>query len=122
MMMTTGKLTAVGVLGVAVLMLIGIGLAACTTVDPAPQALFAKNDHQAVAAWYEKEAANLRQKAHEMEVMEEAYRQDPERGRQLMVHAPKADFIAACKTLATMYTDSAKQAETLATLHRKMVR
>ena len=37
---------------VAVLMLIGIGLAACTTVDPAPQALLAKNDHQAVAAWY----------------------------------------------------------------------
>lgn len=106
---------------VAVLMLIGIGLAACTTVDPAPQAL-AKNDHQAVAAWYEKEAANLRQKAHEMEVMEEAYQQDPERGRQLMVHAPKADFIAACKTLATMYTDSAKQAESLATLHRNMVR
>ncbi|HET7059447.1 MAG TPA: hypothetical protein VFI05_11960, partial [Nitrospiraceae bacterium] len=95
----------------AVLMLIGIGLAACTTVDPVPQALLAKNDHQAVAAWYEKEAANLRQKAHEMEVMEETYRQDPERSRQLMVHAPKADFIAACKTLATMYTDSARQAE-----------
>lgn len=107
---------------VAILMLIGIGLAACTTVDPAPHALVAKQDHQAVAAWYKKEAASLRQKAHEMEVMEETYQEDPERGRQLMVHAPKADFIAACKTLATMYTDAAKQAENLATLHRNMVR
>lgn len=107
---------------VAVLVLIVIGLVACTIVDPAPQSLVAKNDHQAVAAWYEKEAAGLRQKAHDMEVMEEAYRQDPERGRQLMVHAPKADFVTACKALATMYTDAAKQAETLATLHRSQMR
>lgn len=107
---------------VAVVVLVGIGLVACTIVDPPPQNLLAKNDHQAVAAWYEKEAVSLRQKAHEMEVMEEAYRQDPERGRQLMVHAPKADFVAACKTLATMYTEAAKQADSLATLHRNMVR
>jgi 4-alpha-glucanotransferase len=82
----------------------------------------ATHDHQTLATWYEKEAASLWQKAHEMEVMEETYRQDPERGRQLMVHAPKADFIAACTALATMYTDAAKQAESLATLHRSQVR
>jgi hypothetical protein len=35
---------------------------------------------------------------------------------------PKADFIEACKNLATMYTDAAKQAEGLATFHRSMVR
>ncbi len=57
-----------------------------------------------------------------MEVMEEAYQQDPEQGRQQMIHAPKADFIASCKTLAKMYTDSAKQAESLASLHRNMMR
>jgi predicted class III extradiol MEMO1 family dioxygenase len=91
-------------------------------VAPAPQALLAKNDHKAVAAWYANEAAKLRQKAHEMEVMEEEYRQDPERGRQLMVHAPKADFVEACKTLATMYTNAAKQAEGLANLHQSLVR
>jgi hypothetical protein len=107
---------------VAVLVLVGVGVMACTMVAPAPQALLAKNDHKAVAAWYEHEAAMLREKAHEMEVMEEEYRQDPERGRQLMVHAPKADFIEACKQLATMYTNAAKQAESLATFHRSMVR
>jgi hypothetical protein len=89
--------------------------------SPCSSSLVAKQDHQAVAAWYEKEAASLRQKAHEMEVMEEEYRQDPERGRQLMVHAPKADFIEACKKLAAMYTDAAKQAETLSSLHQSLV-
>ena len=106
---------------VAVLVLIGVGLLACTMIAPAPQALLAKNDHKAVAAWYGHEAAMLREKAHEMEVMEEEYREDPERGRQLMVHAPKADFIEACRKLAAMYTDAAKQAETLSSLHQSLV-
>ena len=105
----------------AVWMLIGIGLAACTTVDPAPQALLAKNDHQAIAAWYEKDAKNLREKAKDMERMIVEYEKDPERGQLQMTHTKKVDFAEECKTLARLYTDAARKADLLASSHRSMV-
>ncbi len=35
----------------AVVVLIGMGFVGCAMVDPAPQSLVAKNDHQALATW-----------------------------------------------------------------------
>ncbi len=102
--------------------LIMIGVVACTLITPPPQELVAKNDHAALAVWYEKEAANLRHKATEMEVMIEEYRKDRERGRRLMIHPSKADFVQECNNLAVMYTNAARQAESLATSHREMTR
>lgn len=102
--------------------LVIVGVVACTIIAPPPQELVAKNDHAALAVWYEKEAANLRQKAREMEVMIEEYRKDRERGRKLMIHPPKFDFVQECNNLTVMYTNAATQAENLATSHREMSR
>lgn len=102
-------------------LLVIFGVVACTIIAPPPQELVSKNDHAALAVWYEKEAANLRQKAREMEVMTEEYRKDRERGRRLMIHPPKADFVQECNNLAVMYTNAASQAEKLATSHRDMM-
>ncbi|TLY18397.1 MAG: hypothetical protein E6K69_00255 [Nitrospirae bacterium] len=98
-----------------------LGLSACTLVTTPPQEFVAKHDQAALAIWYEKEAANLRQKARDMEIMIEEYRKDRERGRTLMLHPPKADFVQECRNLASMYTDAARQAENLAKSHREMI-
>ena len=103
-------------------LLIMLGTVACTVIAPPPQELLAKNDHAALAVWYEQEAANLRQKAREMEVMIKEYRKDRERGRRLMIHPPKTDFEQECNNLAAMYTNAARQAESLATSYREMTR
>lgn len=102
--------------------LVMVGVVACTIIAPPPQELVAKNDHAALAVWYEKEAANLRQKAREMEVMIEEYRKDRERGGKLMIHLPKFDFVQECHNLAVMYTNAATQAENMAKSHREMPR
>lgn len=59
-------------------LLVMLGVVACTIIAPPPQELVAKSDHAALAVWYDKEAANLRQKAKDMEVMIEEYRKDRE--------------------------------------------
>lgn len=103
-------------------LLVMLGVVACTIIAPPPQELVAKNDHAALAVWYDKEAANLQQKAKDMEVMIEEYRKDRERGRKLMIHPPKFDFVQECNNLAAMYTNAARQAENLATSHRELTR
>ena len=103
-------------------LLVMLSEVACTIIAPPPQELLAKNDHAALAVCYEKEAANLRQKAREMEVMIEEYRKDRERGRKLMIHPPKTDFVQECHILAAMYRNAARQAESLATSYREMTR
>ena len=103
-------------------LLVALGLSACSFVATPPAELLARNDHVALAAWYENEAARLRQKAQEMEQMVEEYRRDPERAQRMMSHgSPKVDFVQQCHILAAAYRNAATQAETLATSHREFI-
>lgn len=99
--------------------LAAFGLSACSFISTPPDELLARNDHVALAAWYENEAARLRQKAKEMDQMAEAYRWDPERAQRMMSHgSPKVDFVQQCNILAAAYRNAATEAETLAKSHR----
>ena len=53
------------------------GLIACAMIASPPEGLIAQNDHAALATWYDKEAAHLRQHAKEM-MMAEEYRKNPD--------------------------------------------
>jgi len=103
-------------------LLVALGLSACSFVATPPDELLARNDQVALAAWYENEAARLHQKAKEMDQMVEEYRRDPERAQRMMSHgSPKVDFVQQCKILAAAYTTAAREAETLAQSHRDMM-
>jgi hypothetical protein len=104
---------------VAVLVLVGI--VACAVVASPPRELVAKNDHAALATWYEKEAAHLRQHAKDMVVMAETYEKSPGPSTRGEV-PPKIDLVQHCRTLAAMYTKSAEEADALAKAHRDMMR
>ena len=103
-------------------LLVAMGLSGCSFLATPPAELLARNDHVALAAWYENEAARLRQKAQEMDQMVEAYRRDPERAQRMTSHgSPKVDFVQQCHILAAAYRNAATQAETLATSHREFI-
>jgi hypothetical protein len=103
-------------------LILAFGLSACSFVATPPAELLAKNDHVALAAWYDKEAARLSEKAKEMDRMVEEYRKDPERAQQMISHgSSKADFVQECKILAAAYRSAAREAETLAKSHRELI-
>ncbi len=102
--------------------LLVIGFWGYATIDTSAETTRAKSDHAAIAAGYEKDAKDLRQKAKEMEMMVQEYEKDPEGGQQQMVHTKKIDFAEQCKTLARIYTDAADKADKLASSHRSMVK
>ncbi|MCS6302820.1 MAG: hypothetical protein H8K07_04040 [Nitrospira sp.] len=103
-------------------LLVVVGLPACSFVESPPDELLAKNDHVALAAWYQEEAVRLHQKADEMNQMVKIYQRDPERGERMMPHGSrKVDFVQQCKILAAAYISAAREAETLATFHRDMM-
>jgi hypothetical protein len=97
------------------------GLVACAMVASPPEGLVAKNDHAALAAWYDKEAAHLRQHAKDMEVMAEEYRKNPEPSTRGVV-PPKIDLLQHCEELAGMYTKAAVEADLMAKGHRDMLK
>ena len=101
------------------LFLVTLGLSACSfTATPAAD-LLDRNDHVALAAWYDNDAARLRQKAKEMDQMVEEYQRNPEQAQQSMSHgSPKVDFVQQCKILAAAYTSAAREAEAMAQAHR----
>ena len=104
------------------ILLVALELSACSFVATPPGELFARNDHRALATWYENEAARLHQKAKEMDQMVEAYGKDPERAQRMMSHgSPKVDFVQQCKILAGAYRHAATEAETLAKSHREFI-
>lgn len=100
---------------------IAIGLAACAIIAGPPHDLVAKNDHVALAAWYDKEAAHLRQHAKDMMVMAEEYEKNPGPSTRGVI-SPKIDFLEHCRTLAAIYTKAAEEADLLAQGHREMVK
>lgn len=97
------------------------GLVACAMVASPPQNLIAKNDHAAMAIWYDKEAAHLREHAKEWRQLEEQYKKNPgpdTRG----VDSPKLDFVPYAVEVAEMYEKAAEKAEALAQAHRSQVK
>lgn len=107
--------------GSIVATLAAIGLAACALIAPPPADLISKNDHAALAAWYDKEAAHLRQHAKDMMIMAEEYQKNPGPGTRGVL-SPKIDFLDHCRTLAAMYTKAAEEADLLAQGHREMLK
>jgi hypothetical protein len=104
---------------VAVLVLVGI--VACAVVASPPRDLVAKNDHAALAEWYEKDAVHLRQRARDMVVMAEMYEKSP--GPSTRGDVPtKIDLVQHCRNLEAIYTKAAQEADALAKAHRDMIR
>ena len=97
------------------------GLVAFSTFTSAADKKPAINDHAAMAAWYDKEAANLRQHEKDMEAMAEEYKKNPgldDHG----VMSPKIDMVQHCQSLTIYYAKGAEEAEFMAKAHRGMVK
>jgi len=97
------------------------GLVGCSMIASPPIGEIAKNDHAAVAAWYDKEAAHLRQHAKDEMAMAEAYRKSPDLSTRGVVSG-KIDMIQHCEALAGMYTKAAEEADQAAKAHRDMLK
>ncbi len=82
-----------------------------------PQDLILRDDHAGLARWYEREAATLRNKAEEMRRMAEEY------AKPDYLRSPKhtkEELTAHCHLFIKLYTETAREAETLAKLHRDL--
>jgi hypothetical protein len=71
-------------------------------------------DHEAIAAYYEKEAQEAHKKHAEHQKMEEVYQKNPS--------LRKSGFSFHCKQIALNYQKTAKDYEDLAKLHREMAK
>lgn len=98
------------------------GFAGCSTLVSSPPSQIASTDHAALAAWYDKEAAHLRQKAEDMKEMEAVYGKNPAYGQGMMGGIGKTDFRKHCEGLIAFYTKGVEQADQLAKGHRGMVK
>lgn len=71
-------------------------------------------DHEAIAAYYDKEAQDAHKKHAEHQKMEEWYQKNPA--------VNKSGFSFHCKQIASNYQKTAKEYEELAKLHREMAK
>jgi hypothetical protein len=85
---------------------------ACSTVPP--RELFERNNHGALATWYQDEALRLRGKAGEMREMVQLYANPSYR---LGPKESKTELIAHCQLFIDSYTKAAEEADALAKLH-----
>ena len=99
-----------------------MGIVACSMVSSPPVGQIAPNDHAALAAWYDKEAVQLRGKAKDMEDMKARYLKHPSLIAIEGMHNGKLDFQLRCNSLIGLYTKSAESADELAQMHRGMVK
>ena len=72
-------------------------------------------DHEAIAAYYEKEAQEAHQKHAEHKQMSDSYATIP-------VLKTKTGAVAHCNTIAKKYEDIAKEYESLAKMHKEMAK
>lgn len=82
-----------------------------------PHDLILRDDHAGLAHWYEREATTLRDKVAEMRRMAEEY------AKPDYLPSPKdtkEELIARCQLFIKLYTETAREAETLAKLHRDL--
>lgn len=96
------------------------GLVGCSMIGHPPAGQIAPNDHAALAVWYDKEAANLRENAKGEMAMAELYRKNPMYAHSAMGGSHKQSIEQHCDALAAMYTKSAEEAEQLAQEHRDL--
>ena len=82
----------------------------------------APNDHAALAAWYDKEAAQLRQKAKDMEMMQQKYIEDPHLAHIEGKSSPRFNMVQHCTNLIVIYTKAAEEADQFAQEHRNMLK
>ncbi len=99
-----------------------MGIVACSMVAGSSISQIAPTDHAALVAWYDNEAAQLRQKAKDMEDMKARYLKYPALIPIEGKHAPKTDVQQHCSNLVSLYTKSAEAADELAQMHRGMVK
>ena len=97
------------------------GVVGCAMIAHPHVDQIAADDHAALATWYDKEAAQLRQSAKDEMAMAEAYRKNPGHSTRGVV-SPKVDFIQHCEAIAGMYTKAAEEADLLAQGHRDMLK
>lgn len=98
--------------------LVMFGLVACAASAGPPRDLIAKDDHAALAAWYTKQAADLRWKVEEMRLMLEMY-ETP--SYQPAPKGSKAELIAHCQRFIEFYSKAAEEAERMALAHREII-
>jgi hypothetical protein len=98
------------------------GLGGCAMVASPPVGQIAQNDHAALAAWYDKEAAQLREKSKDMADMAVMYRKNPAYAHSAMGGSHKASIEQHCDALVDMYAKSAEEADQLAQEHRSMLK
>jgi hypothetical protein len=98
------------------------GLVAFATVASA-EGMPPVTDHAAMASWYDKEAANLRQNEKAMKATIEEYRKNPKLLHSATENVPhKVDAVAHCESLIKYYAKAAEEAEFLAGGHRGMMK
>lgn len=95
--------------------LVMFGLVACADIGSPPRDLLAKDDHAALAAWYAKEAADLRWKVEEMRLMRNMYEAP---SYQPAPKESKAELIAHCQRFIELYSKAAEEAESMAQAYR----
>jgi hypothetical protein len=98
------------------------GLVAFATIASA-EGMPPVTDHAAMAAWYDKEAADLRQNIQAMKATIEEYRKNPTMLHPSKENVPhKIDAVFHCQSLINSYTKAAEEADVLAGGHRGMVK
>lgn len=106
----------------AALLLAGAGLAGCAGIATFPppavqrqiEAARTPADHEALAAYYVKEAGTARARADEHRAMGNAYAISPPGGRG------GGSWTAHCNATAASYEDIASRHEAMAALHRQL--
>lgn len=99
-------------LAIAGLVFLAMSVPALRAQDSAPM------DHAAMAASYDQEAKDARQKAASHELMLSRYKSIPLFPRGNSVN--KEQMVAHCQKMVDSYKDTARQANALATAHRQM--
>lgn len=88
---------------------------ACASVPSPPHELIERNDHAALAAWYEQDAAHLRAHAEDMRQMAKNYKLRMTKPHQF------SELVEHCERMAERYTEAAEHADALAKLHREQI-
>ena len=98
------------------------GVAGCSMVGHPSVGQIATNDHAALAAWYDNEAAEFRVKAKDMEIMQQRYIKDPHLSHIEGQTTPKFNMVQHCNALIGIYTKAAEEADELSRGHRSMLK
>ena len=98
------------------------GLVAFATTASAADPMPAITDHAGMAAWYDKEASSLRQKAKDMEVMKAEYGKNPALVQAMAGVGAKTNIPMHCDVIISAYTKAAGEADQLAKVHHAMMK